>query len=40
MGRYGKMYHDLQVWLLESGLPPMGVLAVGNLGAVSEVLPA
>ncbi len=40
VGRYGKMHHELQVWLLESGLTPMGVLAVGDLGAVSEVLTA
>ncbi len=39
VGPYDKMYHELQAWLLESGLPPMGVLAVGGVGAASEVLP-
>ena len=36
--RYGAMYHDLGTWLVSAGLPPMSVLAGGDVGLVNEIL--
>ena len=37
---YGQRYHELQVWLLDSGYPPMATMALGDLASLNDVLTA